>query len=364
MPAKAKKLPFNFCKILLKWNRDINKRQMPWKGEKDPYRVWLSEIILQQTRVVQGLKYYKNFIKAFPDVHALAHASDQKVYKLWEGLGYYTRCRNLIETARYISKDLQGRFPSHHEEIKKLKGVGPYTAAAVSSFAFNEPIAVVDGNVFRVLARIFGILKAIDTTEGKRFFTGFANDLLDKQQPGIYNQAIMDFGAVICKPTPLCQQCPFSNYCRAYLDDNLFLFPVKSRRRTIRKRWFNYILLEYRSKFAIHQRTQKDIWHNLFEFLLIESPHQLDQKGIAREIKKTGWVKKNGIEAKYVSPIYKQQLSHQLIEGSFTRLRLQEKPVLRENVLWVKEAEITNYAFPKLINQYLKKDVSLNKEAQ
>lgn len=178
-----------FSKLLLQWNKQKNKRQMPWKGEKDPYKIWLSEIILQQTRVEQGLGYYHRFVEVFPEIHKLAKATDSKVFKLWEGLGYYTRCRNLIATARYISKDLKGKFPGTYEEIKELKGIGPYTAAAISSFAFNLPHAVVDGNVFRVLSRVFGIVKPIDSTEGKKYFTQLANEILDKKSPGIYNQA-------------------------------------------------------------------------------------------------------------------------------------------------------------------------------
>src|SRR5688572_25601737 len=187
-----KELKRRFTSILLKWDREQNIRQMPWKEEKDPYKIWLSEIILQQTRVEQGLNYYKNFIKTYPDIRQLARAPDEKVFKLWEGLGYYTRCRNLIATARHISNELKGKFPDNYKDIEALKGVGPYTAAAISSFAFNLPHAVLDGNVFRVLARIFGIDKPVDSTEGKKYFTALAEELLDKKQPGKYNQAIMD----------------------------------------------------------------------------------------------------------------------------------------------------------------------------
>ena len=202
-----------FSNRLLKWNREQNTRQMPWKGEKDPYKIWLSEIILQQTRVEQGLSYYNNFIKTFPDIHKLAKAKDSTIFKLWEGLGYYTRCRNLIATARYISKDLHGKFPNTYEDIKSLKGIGPYTAAAISSFAFSLPHAVVDGNVFRVLARIYGIDRPVDSTKGKNFFTALADKLLDINQPGLYNQAIMDFGAVVCKPAlPQCTKCIFKKH--------------------------------------------------------------------------------------------------------------------------------------------------------
>ena len=195
---------------------------MPWKGEKDPYRIWLSEIILQQTRVEQGLSYYNNFIRTFPDIHKLAKAQDTTIFKLWEGLGYYTRCRNLIATARYISKELKGKFPSSYEDILALKGIGPYTAAAISSFAFNLPHAVVDGNVFRVLARIFGIDIPVDSAAGKNFFTILANELLDAKQPGLFNQAIMDFGAVQCKPAaPLCTTCVFKKTCAAFLQNKI-----------------------------------------------------------------------------------------------------------------------------------------------
>ena len=355
MPTKRKQF-FRFSEILLKWDKENNKRQMPWKGEKDPYKIWLSEIILQQTRVEQGLKYYENFIKAFPDVQMLANAPDEKIYKLWEGLGYYTRCHNLIKTATYISKGLNGKFPDQYDEIKKLKGVGPYTAAAIASFAFNEPRAVLDGNVFRVLARIFGIDKAIDSTEGKKFFNQFANELLDKEKPGLYNQAIMDFGAIICRPAPLCEQCSFNKYCKAFLNKTVFSLPVKSKKITIRKRQLNYILLEYKEKFAIRKRTEKDIWHSLFEFLLIDSDSGVNEKRILKEIKKKGWLGKNGFEIKSVSPVFRQRLSHQLIEGRFLRIKIKQKPKLESDVLWIREPEIKRYAFPKFINQYLQMD--------
>src|SRR5580698_9523423 len=198
----------DFAKKLLKWHKKENTRSMPWKGEKDPYKIWLSEVILQQTRVEQGWAYYERFLEAFPTIGDLASAPEKKVFKLWEGLGYYTRCRNLMITARRISSQYNGRFPSSYEGIVSLKGVGPYTAAAIASFAFNLPYAVVDGNVERVLARYFGEETPVDTSQGKKFYTGLAASLLDEKQAGRYNQAIMDFGAVICKPqNPLCTQC-------------------------------------------------------------------------------------------------------------------------------------------------------------
>ena len=344
-----------FSPILLKWNKEKNDRQMPWKGEKDPYKIWLSEVILQQTRVEQGLKYYEKFITAFPDVHQLANAHERSIYKCWEGLGYYTRCKNLIVTAQNVSKNLKGRFPDNYDEIKKLKGIGPYTAAAIASFAFNEQRAVVDGNVFRVLARIFGIEEPIDSTKGKKAFNALAGKLLDKKNPALYNQAIMDFGAVVCKPVPICEQCPFKQKCEAFLNDKIFSLPVKGKKVLIKKRWFNYVLLEYKEKFAVRQRHAKDIWHNLFEFLLVESGKEFGEKEIVKEAKKKKWIGANSYEIEYVSPVCKQQLSHQLIKGRFTKLKLHRKPELPPDILWIRKKELKKYAFPMFINQHLRK---------
>ncbi len=327
---------------------------MPWKGEKDPYKIWLSEIILQQTRVEQGLNYYNNFIKTFPDIHKLAKAADEKVFKLWEGLGYYSRCRNLLVTARYISKVLKGKFPDNYEDIRKLKGVGPYTAAAISSFAFNLPYAVVDGNVFRVLARIFGITVPIDSTDGKKYFATLADNLLDKKQPGFYNQAIMDFGAVVCKPVaPLCLNCGFKKFCSAFINNKINELPVKEKKISIKKRWFYYLVLEYKNEIAIRQRIEKDIWQDLYEFPLIETEKEIDKKNILKQAEKNKWVHKGKYELLAVSPLFKQQLSHQLIAGQFIKLKLKGKHDPAINWIWVTKSRIGKFAFPRFINQYL-----------
>ena len=239
---KNKKFFFEF---LIKWNRNKNKREMPWKGERDPYKIWVSEIILQQTRVQQGLAYYNRFISAWPDVKSLARAKEQDVYKLWEGLGYYSRCTNLIASAKYICDELNGMFPETHEEILSLKGIGDYTAAAIASFAFNQPYAVVDGNVFRVLARFFGIKTPVDSTAGKKLFRSLANSLIDKKEPAEYNQAIMDFGAVVCKPVlPLCQECPLQKKCIACQKNFVSILPIKEKGIKIRQRFFNYLVVQ------------------------------------------------------------------------------------------------------------------------
>lgn len=344
-----------FSTLLLKWNKEKNTRKMPWKGEKDPYKIWLSEIILQQTRVDQGLNYYNNFIKTFPTIQQLAKAPDEKVFKLWEGLGYYTRCRNLLATARYISKDLKGRFPDQYEDIKALKGIGPYTAAAISSFAYNLPHAVVDGNVFRVLARIFGISIATDTTEGKKIFTALADELLDTKKAGLYNQAIMDFGAVICKPAlPLCTTCVFNKTCVAYLENKVNVLPVKEKKIKVRKRWFYYVVLEHKNEIAIRQRTEKDIWQDLYEFPLIEAENEADKKTILQQIERKKWLLKKEYELLSISSLFRQQLSHQLIAGQFIKLQLKKKPVLKNDWVWVTKSKAMTYAFPQFINQYLR----------
>jgi A/G-specific adenine glycosylase len=344
-----------FPALLLQWNKSQNKRQMPWKGEKDPYRIWLSEIILQQTRVEQGLNYYNNFISTFPTIHHLAKASDEKVFKLWEGLGYYSRCRNLLVTARLISTELNGEFPQTFEAIKALKGIGPYTASAISSFAFNLPHAVVDGNVFRVLARVFGITTATDSTAGKKLFTVLAEELLDKKQPGQYNQAIMDFGATVCKPSPECGKCVFQKYCYAYQHDMIGILPVKEKKIKIRKRWFYYLLLEYKGKIAIRQRMEKDIWQQLFEFPLVESEKEIASKEVLKKAMASKWLIKDEYELQSLSPVLKQQLSHQLIAGQFLSIRLKTTP---GGWIWVDKKELQQYAFPRFITQYLEEKSS------
>ena len=347
---------FNFSRILLDWNKKKNRREMPWKGEKDPYKIWLSEIILQQTRVKQGLKYYENFIKAFPTIEKLAKAKVERVYKLWEGLGYYSRCKNLIITARNIANNHHGKFPDDYEQIIKLKGIGPYTASAIASFAFDQPFAVVDGNVFRVLARIFGVKKAIDLPEGKRHFNNLASQLLDKKKPGIYNQAIMDFGATVCKPAPNCIPCPFNKVCKARLNESIEELPIKSKKLAVKKRWFYYIVPEFQGKFGIIQRLEKGIWHNLFQFFLIESKKELGQAGILKEAERKKMLSKNGYQLVAVSSNRNQRLSHQIISGKFLRVKLKTSGKEKKDIIWVNSAGVKKFAFPKFINQYLREE--------
>ena len=350
-----------FVDNLLQWNLESNTRKMPWKGEKDPYKIWLSEIILQQTRVEQGLNYYNNFIDNFPNIHLLANASETIIFKLWEGLGYYTRCKNLIATANFISKELNGVFPDKYEDILKLKGIGPYTAAAISSFAFNLPHAVVDGNVFRVLSRYFGISIPIDSTNGKRIFTELANKLIDVKNPAVYNQALMDFGAIICKPQiPLCLNCVLQLECIAYNQSTIAILPVKEKKIIRKTRWFYYLIMEHGGKQYVRKRGAKDIWENLYEFILIEkeTPQQWEILKDHPEIKSL--LNENTFEIEHISPGYKQLLTHQIIHGQFIKIKI-SKPLTGSTYEAMYPEEICKLPFPKFIATYLKdKNVSLN----
>jgi A/G-specific adenine glycosylase len=336
-----------FARALLRWNLESNQRKMPWKGEKDPYKIWLSEIILQQTRVEQGLKYYENFITLFPDVHALAGAPDDRVFKTWEGLGYYSRCKNLIISARFISKELRGQFPDTYESIKSLKGVGPYTAAAISSFAYNLPHAVLDGNVFRVLSRIFEIDIPIDSSEGKEIFSELSQQMLPVAHAGEYNQAIMDFGATICKPAPECSACFFNIHCHAYLAGRQDLLPVKKNKIKIKQRWFHYFIIRHEDAVLLRKRSGRDIWRELFEFVLIETDKACPDATLTELIKKQYGIDVSHLEKKMT---VNQKLTHQSIQFSFFRI-FSRKKIMIPGFFWVKLEELDDYAFPKTLQQ-------------
>jgi A/G-specific adenine glycosylase len=347
----------DFTSLLLQWNQSGNTRVMPWKGETNPYRIWLSEIILQQTRVDQGLAYYQRFIERFPGIRDLAMAKDEDVFKLWEGLGYYSRCRNLLATARYIAFEKEGIFPADYEEILKLKGVGPYTAAAIASFAYGQPFAVLDGNVFRVLARYFGVSTPIDSPDGKKLFSLLANALLDFKSPGIYNQAIMDFGAVVCKPQlPLCSSCVLNCDCDAYLNGFVQDVPVKSKSIRKRHRYFYYFILSFQDKYYIRQRTGSDIWQHLHEWVLLEndSPLDSDTAGFMKVLRQTIKAVRGRIRS--ISDARTQQLSHQTISGKFIRVDLKSTLPADEGYKLVTRAELNNYAFPRFITNYLEEN--------
>ncbi|HLY69058.1 MAG TPA: A/G-specific adenine glycosylase [Puia sp.] len=347
-----------FTKKLLLWNSSHNTRSMPWKGEKDAYKIWLSEIILQQTRVEQGLQYYHKFIKEFPTVLDLAKASRQKVYKLWEGLGYYTRCKNLIDTGNEIVRRYKGKFPSNYDEIRKLKGIGPYTAAAISSFAYNLPHAVVDGNVIRILSRYFGITTPANSSPGKKFYAEIAQSLLPEKKAGEYNQAIMDFGAIVCKPrNPRCEECVQKKDCQAFQNNWVTLLPVKVKRAEKKQRWFYYFIFENKNDVFIRQRKEKDIWQNLFEFMLVEKDQQTNDDKLLKSVKFLKYAGKQKISIAEISPHRKQELTHQTIHVQFLKFNInQGSPTLKKDYLQIPKKELDQYAFPKIIASYLQQN--------
>lgn len=277
----------NFQHEIVKWYK-INKRDLPWRGTTDAYVIWLSEIILQQTRVEQGLPYFNKFLEHFPTVKAFAEAAEVQVLKLWQGLGYYSRGRNMLFTAKQVMLEHGGVFPVRYEQLVKLKGVGDYTAAAISSFSSNEAKAVIDGNVFRVLARYFGIAGAINSTQGKKMFAELAQSLIEDQEPALYNQAIMEFGALQCKPkSPVCGVCPLQLGCYALKHKKVDVLPVKLKKVKVKERWFNYFVAIKNGHILTKERKAGDVWQHLYDFPLIETTGaaSLDDENFARQVK-------------------------------------------------------------------------------
>lgn len=348
-----------FTVQLNEWHSNVNQRSLPWKQEKDPYKIWLSEIILQQTRAEQGLKYYLNFTETYPNVCALAQAKDEDVFRLWQGLGYYNRCKNMLATARFICTELKGQFPNQYKDIIALKGIGAYTAAAIASFGFGLPYAVVDGNVYRVLSRYFGIETAIDSTEGKQIFAQYAQELLNPKNPAAHNQAIMDLGATVCTPKlAKCTDCPLSKKCTAYRDDLMSLLPVKSKKLKVQNRFFNFMVLQYNDEIWIERRAEKGIWQNLHQFYLIESEKIVDE-GEWEKLPQIKDLQHHIVQSKFSAQL-KQRLTHQLIDSKFYNIQLKSKPsTLPDSGFWVSIKDLNHYAFPKTLVDFLETSFAL-----
>lgn len=316
-----------FSNRLISWYLE-NRRDLPWRNTTDPYVIWLSEIILQQTRVVQGLPYFEAFISEFPTVFDLAQAQEEQVLKLWQGLGYYSRARNLHQTAQQVVVEFGGVFPSTYNALISLKGIGPYTAAAVASFSSNEAVPVVDGNVYRVLSRFFGLETDITSSRSRKEFTDLAFEVMDKKRASDFNQAIMEFGALQCVPkSPNCLDCIFNDSCWAFQNDKVALLPVKSQKVKIKNRFFNYLVVfDSEDATLIQKRTQKGIWHNLYEFPLIESEKELNEK----EIKERVTTQFPEFQSMNLLVAYEDQsrlhkLSHQHLYIRFWRLEILSK---------------------------------------
>ena len=340
-----------FSNSLLQWYLQ-NKRDLPWRNTTNPYPIWLSEIMLQQTRVSQGLPYFLSFIEHFPTVTHLANADEQTVLKLWQGLGYYSRARNMHKTAQYIAFELNGKFPTNYKDLLKLKGVGEYTAAAIASFAFNEVVPVVDGNVYRVLSRYFNIETDIASAEAKKEFTNLAQELIPQNNPALFNQAIMEFGALQCVPkNPKCEICIFNDRCLALQNKKVSKLPVKLKKTKVTNRYFNYIIFsDLENKTEIKQRTDKGIWHNLYEFPVIEFDNEVTFDTIELEIN-TAFSNKKIVEIYQINNhqiIHK--LSHQKLHINFYNVKID---TILEHGMNLKT--LKTFPFPIVIHNFIEK---------
>jgi A/G-specific adenine glycosylase len=342
-----------FSKKIAEWYEDHH-RNLPWRDTRDPYKIWLSEIILQQTRVIQGLPYYEKFVRNYPNVEALARAKEQEVLRLWQGLGYYTRARNLHACAKTIVEKHKGKFPHTYDTLIQLPGIGAYTAAAIASFAFDEKVAVVDGNVQRVLARVFGVDDDVSSPVGKKNFFTLANKLISHDNPALHNQAIMEFGALQCVPRlPDCESCIFRRECFACKHDSQALLPVKKKKAKVTRRYFYYFLLRNGKKLLTVERKGNDIWKGLHDFPLHEEskfihPRKIIAKIFARE--PAGNVR--------ISSDYKHVLTHQVIFARFIEIDLPSERIpdhwLRNDaVQWRSVASLEKIPKPVLISRYL-----------
>jgi A/G-specific adenine glycosylase len=340
----------NISKALTNWYNQ-NKRELPWRDITDPYRIWISEIILQQTRVNQGMSYYLCFVERFPDIKSLGVAEEDEVLRYWQGLGYYSRARNLHKTAKIITENYNGIFPKNHSDILQLKGIGEYTAAAISSFAYSQPFAVVDGNVFRVLSRVFAIETPIDSTIGKKEFTQLAEKILDKKEPGIHNQAIMEFGALQCVPVqPDCGVCPLQNVCKAYSQNLVDKLPVKATKTKVRERFFNYFYIEYQDKIFIQKRIGKDIWQNLYELPLVEYVRLFETNEI---VQNELFANLENVGINSITSSFKHILSHQRIFARFFTVKISAKNDSLNNLIEIRKDELDNYAVSRLTSLFL-----------
>lgn len=339
----------SFNSLILIWF-DKNKRNLPWRDQFDPYKIWLSEIILQQTRIAQGTGYYNRFVENYPTLKSLAEADEQMILKLWQGLGYYSRARNLHFTANYINSELNGEFPSNFLELKKLKGIGDYTAAAIASIAFNEPVPAIDGNVFRVFARYFNIELDISQPKTKTYFFNLGKEIIDQKRPGDFNQAVMELGATICTPTnPDCMNCPVNQSCEAFAKKKVSELPVKSKKLKITHRFLHFLDISNGDQVLIKKRTEKDVWMNLYNFPIIELtkeeslPSKLQEYNITKPFR----LMKEEVHL----------LSHQKLHISFWKAELDQEEFIRLQKEFNSEIisieEIHQYPYPKPMEKYL-----------
>jgi A/G-specific adenine glycosylase len=344
----------DFKQIIIGWYNQ-NKRDLPWRNTDNSYYIWISEVILQQTRVAQGLDYYKQFITTFPTIKELANADIDKVMKVWQGLGYYTRARNLHAAAKQIIADYNGKLPTSYKELLKIKGLGPYSAGAIASFAFKEAIPAIDGNVYRVLSRIYGLFASSETSNGKKEFFNLTMELIDKKHPDIFNQALLDFGAMQCIPrNPNCLACPFSDICYAFRNNLINQLPVKGKKIATRDRYLNYIIIRYKDSTYMQRREAGDIWNSLYEFPLIETSKAVDLDLLIEEPRWKDLFGVQKLKVLYCSQNIKHLLSHQTLYTKFVILEISKQNYfLKSNYQNILISEIQEYSIPKVIDNFL-----------
>ena len=340
---------------LINWYEE-NHRDLPWRNNPTPYEVWLSEVILQQTRVNQGMDYYLRFTEKWPTVNDLAQTSEEEVLKMWQGLGYYSRARNLHYCANQVVKQYKGKFPADFEKLKHLKGIGVYTAAAIASIAFNLPYAVVDGNVYRVLARLFDINTPINNNEGQKLFTQLADELLNKNQPGLHNQAMMEFGALLCTPkNPNCLLCPLQAQCLAFAHQTVMLRPVKLAKTKITTRYFNYLILRINDSLYLHKRNDNDIWKNLYDFPCIESQKPMSVEEVIASEAFLQLIENKPFTIIKSSPVFTHKLTHRTLLAQFIEIKLEQEllQIQTKDLFLTPETELGSFPIPRLIDLYL-----------
>lgn len=337
----------DFSLRIQKWYKQ-NGRTLPWRETKSAYFIWLSEVILQQTRIAQGLSYYQKFVQLFPTVKSLAQASEQEILLAWQGLGYYSRARNLHKASKFVSNEMKGVFPNNYKALLQLPGIGKYTAAAIASFAYDLPHAVVDGNVYRLLSRVFNVDVAIDTSYGQKYFEALAQNLLDKHKAANHNQAIMEMGALICTPKqPKCESCPLNSMCLALKHKTITELPVKAKKVKVKQRFFHYFVVEQKGKILLQKRTKKDIWQNMYQFPLVEleNARNINQEDLPENI----ILKNNALISSE-----KHVLTHQKILAKFYHATTNSEHH-NDDCIWIETKDLVDYPLPRLIDRFLEK---------
>jgi len=347
-----------FAKHLIDWYK-YKGRELPWRETRDPYTIWVSEIILQQTRISQGTAYFHRFTEQYPDVSKLASADEHDVLKLWQGLGYYSRARNMLAAAKQVMEQFGGKFPGTYKELLQLKGVGEYTAGAIASIAYNLPHAAVDGNVLRVLSRVYAIDTPINSTKGKKLFSQLATEMVPKEAPGTFNQAIMDFGATLCTPgKPDCPGCPLSDMCEAYINNSVGNYPVKEKKTKVLDRYMHYLFIRHEDRLWLEKRNDQDIWKNMYQLPLIESYEVLLPEQILHSKEWQAIFDNAQVEVRSVSNEIIHLLSHRKIHAFFYEIQL-IKGEVHHPAKPVYLKDIFNFAVPKLIENYLTEKIQI-----